>query len=73
MTMIGVTTLSVRRLRMFALASAAAVMLGLSAALPAAAAEMYSSLPTRKQVCYQDPGLGRVCQWVWEWPGAFFP
>jgi hypothetical protein len=70
--MIGVKTLSVPRLRMFALASAAAVMLGLSAAFPASAAAMYS-LPTRKQVCYQDPGLGKVCQWVWEWPGAILP
>ena len=70
MTMIGVTTLSVRRLRMFALASAAAVMFGLSGVLPASTAVVtnpastYLGRPGCKQVCYQDPGLGKVCQWV---------
>ena len=77
--MIGLKkTLSVRSLRMFALASALAVMLGLSGALPDSAAAMpglCGALPDSaaamawlapgcKQVCYQDPGLGKVCQWV---------
>ena len=77
--MIGPKTLSVRSLRMFALASAAAVMLGLSGALPASAAVMLGlcgALPPSaaamalrpgcKQVCYWEPTVGKVCQWVCE-------
>ena len=55
--MIGPKTLSVRSLRMFALASAAAVMLGLSGALPASAAAMTFPWPC-KQVCYWEPTVG---------------
>ena len=72
--MIGPKTLSVRSLRMFALAGAATVMLGLSAALPASAAAMapvamdpestYLVRPGCKQVCYWEPTVGKVCQWV---------
>jgi len=69
---LSLKTLSVRSLRMFALTSAAAVML--SGALPASAAAMAPVVtgpvslgrPGCKQVCYQDPGLGKVCQWVCE-------
>ena len=49
-------------------------MLGLAAVQPAAnAATISDPLPTRKQVCYQDPGQGKVCQWIWEWPGVILP
>jgi len=67
----------VRSLRIFALAGAAAVMLGLSGALPASAAVMLcGALPASaavmlgrpgcKQVCYWEPTVGKVCQWVCE-------
>ena len=62
-TVIGLKTFSVRSLRMFALASAAAVMLGLSGALPASAVAM-ALRPGCKQVCYWEPTVGKVCQWV---------
>ena len=71
--MIGPQTLGVRSLRMFALASAAAVMLGLSGALggyaglcdalPASTVAM-ALRPGCKQVCYWEPTVGKVCQWV---------
>jgi hypothetical protein len=75
--MIGPKPLSVRSLRMFALASAAAVMLGLSGALPASAAAIVGlcgALPASaaamtfpwpcKQVCYWEPTVGKVCEFV---------
>ena len=64
--------LTMPRLRMFALAALAAATLGI-AAVPSASATPVDPLPTRKQVCYQDPVKGKVCQWVWEWPGVKLP
>jgi hypothetical protein len=52
------------RLRMLAAAALMAATLGLGAAAPALATPV-DHLPTRKQVCYQDPVKGKVCQWVW--------
>jgi hypothetical protein len=64
--------LSMPKLRKFALAALAATTLGLAAATPAWATTP-ESLPTRKQVCYLDPVKGKVCQWVWVWPGIILP
>jgi len=74
--MIGLKAPSVRSIRMFALASAATVMLGFSGALPASAGAMaqvvmdpestYLVRPGCKQVCYWEPTVGKVCQWVCE-------
>jgi hypothetical protein len=70
--MIALWTLTIPRLRMFALATVTAATLGLTAAGPASATTN-DPLPTRKQVCYLDPANGNVCQWVWEWPRVILP
>ena len=70
--MIALKTLTMPRLRMFALAAMTAATVGLAAAPPASATTP-DSLPTRKQVCYLDPVKGKVCQWVWVWPGVILP
>jgi len=70
--MTALKTLTMPRLRMFALTALAAATLGLAAA-PTASATPIDPLPTRKQVCYLDPVKGKVCQWVWEWPGVILP
>lgn len=70
--MTALKTLTMPRLRMFALTALAAATLGLAAA-PTASAIPIDPLPTRKQVCYLDPVKGKVCQWVWEWPGVILP
>jgi len=71
--MSALRTRTMPSLRMLALTALAAATLGLAAVPPAAYAATTTDLPTRKQVCYQDPGKGKVCQWVWEWPGVILP
>ena len=63
--MIALKTLTMPRLRMFALAAMAAATFGVAAVPSASATSNTDHLPTRKQVCYLDPVKGKVCQWVW--------
>jgi len=60
--------------RTIPIALAAMAVAAFGVAVPSASAESNDALVTRQQVCYQDPGKGKVCQTIWvKTPGLILP